>query len=91
MAYKHGTYGEYMESISTIPLNSDTNIVYVGTAPVNLVRGWKDKNLVNFPVEISSDSARTAVGYSDDWETFTLGEVIDLHYNNEIQTAGRCV
>lgn len=88
MAYKHGTYGEYMESISTIPLNSDTNIVYVGTAPINLVRGWKDKNLVNFPVEISSDSARTAVGYSDDWETFTLGEVIDLHYNNEIQTAG---
>ena len=52
--YKHGTYGEYVPSIGTIPATSGTVAVYVGTAPVNLVKGYKEKDLINRPVKVSN-------------------------------------
>ena len=73
--YLHGTYGAFSPSIGAVPVKSGTVAAYVGTAPVNLVRGYADKGVVNEPVKISNLSdAQNTLGYSDDWNTFTLCE-----------------
>ena len=91
MAYEHGIKGQYGKSVSMVPMRTDTIAVYVGTAPVNLVRGWKEKELVNVPVNVANGSTRSALGYSEDWETFTLCEPIFLHFENEVQAIGPIV
>ena len=81
MAYKHGTYGEFAKSIGAVPVNSETTAVYVGTAPVNLIRGYAAA--VNAPIKISNLSeAQEKLGYSKDWESFTLCEAMEAHFNN---------
>ena len=52
MAYKHGTYGELTASKVKGTASADTVVVYVGTAPVNLVRGVETSELVNKPIKI---------------------------------------
>ena len=47
MAYKHGTYGELTASKVKSAATTDTVVVYVGTAPINLIRGYADAGLVN--------------------------------------------
>ena len=92
MAYKHGTYGEFAKSIGAVPINSETTAVYVGTAPVNLVRGYADMGLVDTPVKISSlNEAREKLGYSADWDSFTLCEAIKAHFDNALGNAGPVV
>ena len=39
--YKHGTYGEFAASIGDAATQAGTIAVYVGLAPVNLVRGYE--------------------------------------------------
>lgn len=88
--YKHGTYGEYADSIGAAPARSDTVAVYVGTAPVNLVPGYAEKGLVNKPIRISTyEGALGSLGYSSDWETFTLCEAIKAHFNNTLGNAAQ--
>lgn len=90
--YKHGTYGEFSPSIGAVPTDSGSIAVYVGTAPINLVRGYADKDLVNQPVKISNlSNAQSTVGYSDDWDTFTLCEAIKVHFDNSIGNVGPIV
>ena len=87
MAYKHGTYGEFAKSIGAVPVNSETTAVYVGTAPVNLIRGYAAA--VNAPIKISNLSeAQEKLGYSKDWESFTLCEAMEAHFNNALGNAG---
>lgn len=86
--YKYGLYGEMVDSISTVPEQSSTVAVYVGTAPINLVRGWEDKDLVNYPVELNQGNYQTGLGYSDNWEDFTLGEAIAVHFRNSLVGVG---
>ena len=38
MPYKHGTFGEITESKVRNAAKSDTDAVYIGTAPDNLIR-----------------------------------------------------
>lgn len=38
--YKHGTYGEFAASIGDAATQAGTIAVYVGLAPINLVRGY---------------------------------------------------
>ena len=79
--YKHGTYGEFVESIGGVTAQSGTVPVYVGLAPVNLVRGYAA--YVNSPVKLASFSAaRRYMGYSDAWTFFDLCEAFHLHFNN---------
>ena len=90
MPYLHGAYGEFDESISTIGIQSTTIPVYVGTLPVNLIRGYE--SAVNLPIMISDfTGAKEKVGYSSDWETFSLCEAIKLHFNNAAGNAGPIV
>lgn len=82
--YKHGTYGEFSASIGKPASSAGTVAVYVGTAPVNLVRGYATAGVVNEPVYLSSLSAvKRLMGYAADWAKFTLCEAFALHFDSE--------
>lgn len=79
--YLYGTYGIMAESVTQHADDAPTVPVYIGTLPVNLVRGYKQ--LVNKPVKLSNyTDAQGKVGYSPDWKKFTLCEAIEAHFNN---------
>lgn len=79
--YKHGTYGEYAASVGQIAQQSGTVAVYVGTAPVNLIRGYAER--VNTPVKLANIAdVRSFFGYSSNWDAFTLCEAFHVHFNN---------
>ena len=46
MAYLHGAYGEILDSKVNSAQQADAVAVYIGTAPVNLIRDYADKDLV---------------------------------------------
>lgn len=76
--YKHGVYGV----IADLPIKQ-TDLcksvpVYVGTAPVHLAN---DEN-VNRPVLIKNMAeAIDKLGYSDDWDKYTLCEAMKVHFD----------
>ena len=79
--YKHGTYGEFVESIGGVAAQGGNVPVYVGLAPVNLVRGFAA--YVNSPVKLTGFGAvRRYMGYSDNWASFDLCEAFHLHFDN---------
>ena len=89
MAYKHGTYGELTASKVKGTASADTVVVYVGTAPVNLVRGVETSELVNKPIKIlNMIDAQGKVGYSNDWNAFSLCEALAQHFDNTIGNVG---
>ena len=79
--YKHGTYGEFAASVGEVATQSGTVAVYVGTAPVNLIRGYAER--VNTPVRLANIyDVRRYFGYSDNWDAFTLCEAFKVHFDN---------
>lgn len=79
--YKHGTYGEFAASVGEVAQQSGTVAVYVGTAPVNLIRGYAGS--VNTPVKLTNIAdVRRYFGYSSNWDSFTLCEAFYAHFNN---------
>lgn len=79
--YKHGTYGEFAASVGAVAQQSGTVAVYVGTAPVNLIRGYAKS--VNTPVKLTNIAdVRSYFGYSEDWDSFSLCEAFYVHFNN---------
>lgn len=92
LIYKHGTYGEFAESIAGVATQSGTLAVYVGVAPVNLIRGWADAGVVNEPVKLTDfAAAKRYMGYSSNWAGFTLCEVFKVHFDNTMGNAGPIV
>ena len=92
LTYKHGTYGEFAESIAKTATQSGTLAVYVGTAPVNLIRGYASADVVNSPVLIQNlAAAQRLMGYSSDWAKFSLCEAFKLHFDNSAGDAGPIV
>lgn len=90
--YKHGTYGQFADSIVTATSNTDTVAVYVGAAPVNLVRGYASKGLINTPVRLRDiTDAREKMGYIADWSTFSLCEAFAAHFDNQLGNIGPIV
>ena len=89
MAYKHGVYGVRTASQAKSAAQAEEVVLYVGTAPTNLIRGFEDKGLVNRPVKVTSlTNAYSTIGYSEDWEDYSLNEVIDYHFNNTKHNIG---
>lgn len=87
--YLHGAYGNLGESITQRVTASATVPVYFGTAPVGLVRGYGELDVVNVPVRISSlADARAKVGYSTDFGSFTLCEAIAAHFDSGADGVG---
>lgn len=88
--YKHGTYGEFAQSIGAVATQSGTVAVYVGIAPVNLVRGYEA--YVNAPVKLADFGSVTRyMGYSSNWATFDLCEAFKAHFNNTLGNIGPIV
>lgn len=87
--YLYGAYGHIGQSVAQSAIQAGTVPVYLGTAPVNLIRGYAKKDIINYPTKISNyTAAQQAVGYSDAWDSFTLCEVINAHFNNEMGNIG---
>lgn len=79
MAYKHGIYGREVPTQLTTMAEASAGLpVVFGTAPVHLATDRVDANT---PVLCYSYSdAVGALGYSDDWEKYTLCEFMKSHY-----------
>lgn len=88
--YEHGTYGTLADSISRASALAGTVCVYVGAAPVNLVRDFSQA--VNSPVKLGTlAAARAALGDSRDWGSFGLCEAFQLHFDNTAGNIGPIV
>lgn len=89
MAYLHGAYGEITASKVSPAKQSDSVAAYIGTAPINLVRGYAEKNLVNMPIKVANiGDTQRKLGYSEDWEAFTLCEAFAVHFDNTVGNVG---
>lgn len=85
--YKHGVRGQLGGTIISAPETSGTAAVYVGTAPVGQVKDGE--SAINTPVALYSYSDAVAkIGYSEDWDNYTLCEAVSAHFLNEIQPVG---
>lgn len=89
MAYKHGAYGELSDSKVQNATQADVVAAYIGTAPINLVRGYADADLINMPIKIANMSdAQAKLGDSTNWEDFTLCEAFAAHFDNTVGNVG---
>lgn len=81
MPYKHGVYVTEQGTSLTAPITGTAGLqVIIGTAPVNLVDD--PAAAVNKPkLCYSYKEACAAVGYSDDWEHYTLCQSIYSCFN----------
>lgn len=87
--YKHGSYGQLGNDIVTDVSEVAAGVVYIGTAPVNLVKGCERSKVVNRPVTIRNlKEAKKIFGYSSDWEQYTICEAIKAHFGNEKDNIG---
>ena len=89
MSYIHGSYGEIANSKAQNAAQSGSVAVYIGTAPVHQISECAEKGLINKPIKIENLSdAKAKLGWSDDWEKFTLCEAIAAHFNNTVGNVG---
>lgn len=87
--YLYGAYGHIGETVAQSAIQAGTVPVYFGAAPVNLVRGYKDKRIVNYPVKLSNVAeAQRKLGYSPNWTDYTLCEVMSGHFDNALGNIG---
>lgn len=79
--YKHGAYGQIQAVGARVSDESQSAIVYIGTAPVHHVAlSDGETYCVNQPVAVSNIAeARRIFGYSDDWAKYTLCEAMHMH------------
>lgn len=79
--YKYGAYGHLGETVAQNAVQAGTTVVYVGVAPVNLLRGYK--GVINYPVKLTNyPNAQKTIGYSSDWNKYSLCEAVSAHFNN---------
>ena len=80
MAYKHGVYIKEDETSVAAPILGTAGLqVIFGTAPINLVEN--PSAAVNKPILVNNYAeAVAAVGYSDDYEKYTLMQSIDASF-----------
>lgn len=80
MSYQHGIYIQENPTSIIPPIVSESGVqVVVGTAPVNLTKA--PGTAVNKPViAYSWKEAVETLGYSDDWDSYTLCEVMDASF-----------
>ncbi len=87
--YLYGAYGRLGQTIARNAVQAGTVPVYIGTAPVNLIRGYKNQGIINTPVKLTNlPSAQQTIGYSEKWKQFTLCEAIAAHFENTLGNIG---
>lgn len=91
MPYRHGTYGIINSAQDALlPQGVGTLPVYIGTAPVHTLDDYSAA--VNVPVLARTlAEAEAALGYSNDWASFTLCEAMFAHFCNAIKPIGPIV
>lgn len=79
MTYKHGVYTSEVPTSVISPTTATAGLkVVIGTAPLNLA---KTLDYVNKPVlAFSWNEVVEALGYSDDWDNYTLCEEMDCAF-----------
>ena len=89
--YLHGAYGDTQTNGNRLSADSQGAIVCVGTAPVHtLALESGESYKVNEPVLVRNIAeARKYFGYSDDWASYTLCEV--MHHFLENKAVGPLV
>lgn len=81
--YLYGTYGNLASSVVSATAEAPSVALYVGTAPVNLVRGYATAGVINNPVRLSNlIDAQSIIGTASDWDKYTLSEAIQAHFAN---------
>lgn len=89
MSYKHGIYTDRVANVGSLTTKAQGTIpVYIGTAPIHLTADYAESggNKVNTPILINSyREAEKIIGYSDDWDKFTLCEAVYAHFMNTIR------
>lgn len=77
MAYYHGIKTSQVETSISTPVTAGSGIAFVvGTAPAHTVNGQ-----VNTPImALNYNEAVAALGYSDDWQKYSLCEVLYSHF-----------
>ena len=87
--YIYGAYGHLAETVAQSAVQAGTTPVYVGVAPIHLVRDYKAVKGVNSPLKLNNFvDAQRKMGFSPDWEKFSLCEVMTAHFNNPIGNIG---
>ena len=81
MAYRHGIYVSEQETSLVAPLNGTAGLqVVVGTAPVHLLAN--PESAINTPILVYSKAeAVAALGYSDEFESYTLCEAVAASFS----------
>jgi len=79
MAFRHGSRVTEIPTSISVPVEATATLpVVFGTAPIHLA---KTSEYVNEPfIAYSWEEAITALGYSDDWEKYTLCEMMDAAF-----------
>lgn len=80
--YKYGTQAKLGDDIVKASKTLGRIATAIGTSPVNLIRGYAEKGLVNKPLKLTSAKAKSTIGYSKDWKHFTLSEVVKAFFDN---------
>ena len=87
--YLYGAYGHIGETVAQNAVQAGTTVVYIGTAPVNLVRGFASAGVINEPVKLNNlVDAQRKLGYASEWGAFTLCEAMSAHFNNALGNIG---
>lgn len=84
--YKHGTRAEILPSIQMDPdAQAGYAYAYIGTAPINLIRGYGSLDLINTPVKLQTlKDVETKMGRSTRFSAFSLCEAFEEHFNNPL-------
>lgn len=86
MSYKHGIYGNTVATNNATDVSQGTIPCYIGSAPVHRIGATNVADYVNKPFLVSTLREAKEMGlYSDDWNTYTLGEVLHAHFMNGSQ------
>lgn len=87
MSYKHGIYGENGSAIGIAEVAQGTVPIYIGTLPVHRIDNEKLKRVKHGMTDnclmllINSFTEIKALNlFSEDWEAYSLCEVIDAHF-----------
>ena len=86
--YKHGSFAELQPTQDFIPISGVATLpIYFGVLPIHQLMDYS--GLINQPILVQSFSdAQKKVGYSDNWDDFSLCEAIYAHFKNGIQAIG---
>lgn len=80
--YKYGTQANLGDDIVKASKTLGRIAVAIGTSPINLIRGYAEKGLVNKPIKLTSAKAKNTIGFSKDWKHYTLSEVVKAFFDN---------